>query len=410
MEINATTGYRSEKTTSASSNPRPRTAAKSTSGAQSSAAGSLQRLDTFERSAARPFGEGMLSANENGLRLEGDIPSAGDLAVYEPDEGEKDGIDWEGIEQYVSHIDVTLDNADDIQRSVHHVASMYIAAKTSLQHRYADREDILSEKMSRLDSLIAQAKNRLVSSYQSSVGSFYERAGNAGSASQLGKDFSAAIDERFEQIESLAQEKGILDHGDEYSYSFLSFSLEAMSLNNWILDPGPEPSALKDLEAAGFVAKAATRMNPGEWSLMSEGELGIHLALQYMKMAHTLGHWNISEEMSSLLLGSFEAYMNRMSGGALASSKNTAGPYQYAVKQYQEHGDIRKSFLDSSRRYLDDSFFSRFIVASNKGGMSHATRYQLSISQFLDKLEHGSSGDILESIVGNGIYSMSAYA
>ena len=80
------------------------------------------------------------------------------------------------------------------------------------------------------------------------------------------------------------------------------------------------------------------------------------------------------------------------------------------LKQYEKTGDIKKTFTDSARRYLDDGFFSDLITASNQGGMSHSTRYQLSLSQFLNSLEQGNPADILQSIVGNGVWSMSAYA
>lgn len=404
MKINPAAGCRTEKNASSVSKTTSRNAAKH----KSSAAGALPKLDTFERSSARPFGGQMAAAGKRGLHLEGGIPSAGELALYEPDEAEKDGIDWEGIEQYVSHINVTLENADDIQRSVHHTASLYLAAKTCLQHQFSGREDILEEKMSKLDGLMAQAKSRLVASYQNSVGRFYEQAGNPGAASRLGQEFSKAIEERFGQIESLAKEKGILGSKEEVSYPHLSLSLEVMSLENWIHNPEAEASSLKDLEAAGFVAKAAVSMDPNEWGMMSDGELGIHLALQYMKMAHTLGHLNISEEMSSLLLGSFESYMGQLSGGALTHRKETADPYQYTLKQYREHGDIRKAFLAGAHKYLEDGFFSTFITAPGGTGMSHATRYNLSISQFFNSLESGNSGDILKAIAANGVYSMGA--
>lgn len=334
----------------------------------------------------------------------------GELKLYEPDESEKDGIDWESIERYVSHIDITLDNADDLQRSVHHIASMYLAAKASLQHQYSDREDILSEKMSRLDDLLAKAKSRLTSSYQSSVGSFYEQQGNPGAAAELGKAFSSAFDERMKEMEELANEKGLLDNKENFSYTLATVSLEIMSLDHWILSPDAEPSSLKDMEAAGFVAKAATKMNVSEWGLMSDSELGIHLALQYLKMAHTLNHWGISEKMTDLLLGSFETYLGQQSGNILTNSKSASEPWQYMLKQYEKTGDIKKTFTDSARRYLDDGFFSDLITASNQGGMSHSTRYQLSLSRFLNSLEQGNPADILQSIVGNGVWSMSAYA
>lgn len=402
MEIKSTSSYRPGKATPAT--------AKSTARSPKARVANTPRLDTFESSAAKPLGEHLLSASKDGLSLHDPIPSPGELALYEPDEAEKDGIDWENIENYVSHIHITIDNADDLQRSVHHMASMYVAAKTSLHHQFADREDILSEKMARLELLMTRAKNRLVSSYQNSVGSFYEQMGNHGVASELGKEFSDAIDKRVEEIESLAKERGILEKKDDVSYSFLSVSLEIMSLNNWIFNPDAEASSLKELEAAGFTAKAATKMNANEWGLMGDGELGIHLAVQYMKMAHTLNHWGIGEKMSSLLLNSFETYMSRQAGDARFHSQGTFAPYQYTLKQYQKTGDIEKAFLTSAHKYLDDRFFSEFIKAPNQTGMSHATRYRLSLNQFLHSLEYGSSADILQSITGNGIYSMSAYA
>ncbi len=386
MEIKPATGYRSNKITSVTSqtttrSPKTKTAVSS-------------NLDTYESSVAKLLGEHLITASKDELYFHGPTPSLGELAIYEPDEAKNDGIDWENIENYVSHIQITIDNADDLQRSVHHMASMYIAAKTSLNHQFADHEDILSEKMNKLEQLWTQAKNRLVNSYQNSVGRFYEQMGNPGAASQLGKEFSSAIDKRAEEIESLAKERGILDKKDNVSYALLSFGLEAMSLDNWIDNPDAEVSSLKELEAAGFVAKAATKMNPHEWNLMSDNELGIHLAVQYMKIAHTLSHWGMGEEMSSLLLSSFETYMNRQLDDTSIHSPNTFTTYQHALKQYQKTGDIEKAF----------------IAASNQAGISLSIRDRLNMNQFLHNLEYGNSADILQSIIGNSAYSLSIHA
>lgn len=395
MEIRSASGYRPERP----AQNAPKAVARSPKAATT---GNAPKLDTYESFFQKPFGEQMICADKDTLSFPDELPSMGELKLYEPDESEKDGIDWESMERYVSHIDITLDNADDLQRSVHHMASMYLAAKASLQHQYSDREDILSEKMSRLDGLLAKAKSRLTSSYQSSVGSFYEQQGNPGAAAELGKAFSSTFDERMKEMEELANEKGLLDNKENFSYTLATVSLEVMSLDHWILSPDAEPSSLKDMEAAGFVAKAATKMNVSEWGLMSDSELGIHLALQYLKMAHTLNHWGISEKMTDLLLGSFETYLGQQSGNILTNSKSASEPWQYMLKQYEKTGDIKKTFTDS--------FFSDLITASNQGGMSHSTRYQLSLSQFLNSLEQGNPADILQSIVGNGVWSMSAYA
>lgn len=402
MEIRSASGYHPERPA--------QNAPKAVTRSPKATTTNAPKPDTCESSFQKPFGEQMICADKDTLSFHGELPSMGELKLYEPDESEKDGIDWESIERYVSHIDITLDNADDLQRSVHHMASMYLAAKASLQHQYSDREDILSEKMSRLDDLLAKAKSRLTSSYQSSVGSFYEQQGNPGAAAELGKAFSSAFDERMKEMEELANEKGLLDNKENFSYTLATVSLEIMSLDHWILSPDAEPSSLKDMEAAGFVAKAATKMNVSEWGLMSDSELGIHLALQYLKMAHTFNHWGISEKMTDLLLGSFETYLGQQSGNILTNSKSASEPWQYMLKQYEKTGDIKKTFTDSARRYLDDGFFSDLITASNQGGMSHSTRYQLSLSRFLNSLEQGNPADILQSIVGNGVWSMSAYA
>ena len=57
-----------------------------------------KRLDTYEPSAgSMPFGDKMLTGSAGGLRLDGPIPSPGELKLYEPDP-DADGINWKEVE------------------------------------------------------------------------------------------------------------------------------------------------------------------------------------------------------------------------------------------------------------------------------------------------------------------------
>ncbi len=151
-------------------------------------------------------------------------------------------------------------------------------------------------------------------------------------------------------------------------------------------------------------------MSPKELALMGDDELGIQMALRYMKMAKALGHFGVGDKMSSLILSSFGTFLDRYSGGALTDKDRASGSYNYALKQYQSVGDIRQALEKSARKYLDDGFFNQLISFQNGAGASKFTRYRLELSQFMDSMGRGDTAGMLDSIAGKGRPYLSMYA
>ena len=151
-------------------------------------------------------------------------------------------------------------------------------------------------------------------------------------------------------------------------------------------------------------------MNPKELLFLDSEELGLQMSVRYMKMAAFLDHSGIDKEVSSLLLGSFDTYLNQYSGKALSDKGSSLDLYQYALKLYESTKDISKVLAQSGSRYMGDRFFSEVLIYGNGTGMSRATRYNLDISQFQMALKDGDSSLILQSIAGNKIYPSPHYA
>ena len=160
--------------------------------------------------------------------------------------------------------------------------------------------------------------------------------------------------------------------------------------------------SLEDLEAAGIVAKAASQMKSETKNLMSEEELGIYLASQYMKISCMLGHSLASEKMSDMILKSFETF--------LSPKGQTAKVYQYALKQYEDTNDIKQAIANSGKKYLKDSFFSDIRTFGNHAHMILEALYNFDINQFLSGLESRGLKAALYSISRTGIGSFLSYA
>lgn len=393
----------------------PKTARRKTQ-EQTASTSSTRRQDTYESSLSTVFTtKQMQTASKDGLLLQGELPSAGALEIA--DFKVKDQMDWSWVETRMSG-SVTYDNADSLVRHVDTIASTYVATKSHLEQVYAKDSEKLSESMSRLDTLFNQAKQRLVSSYQSSVGSFYEGLGNQGIRSEMGKSLFAGIDRRVQEMEDMIKEDGRYEKTVGDSFRIVEVLLDVQSLNAGesgkfpasITEKGEESYSLYELQAAGMVAKAAASMNPEEQKLMNDNELGIHLAVRYMKMAELIKHLGLGKEMSGFLLNSFGAYLDKYAGGALGDKGRAFSSYHYALKQYEANGDIQNALEQSARKYIGDSFFNTFETGKNGTGTTKATRYRLELSQFSAGLERGDLAGAISSIAGNRVYTISAYA
>lgn len=392
--------------------------------------------DTFQSSASKPLGDRILSGTANELRLDSSVLSPKTLEYFDPDK--HDGIDWKRLEkEHFGNRQVTLENGDSLRRNVDHMISMYVSVKSTLEEKYGDREDILAEKMDRLNGLLDKSKKQIVSSYEGSVGRFYENMGNKGAASSMGSSLSAAIDKRIAQMEEVAKTMNSFTDGSDSSYIYKQLVMEvwafnqreektasgdtssevALSEDNFSEEVSPkdtlskdkETYSLKDLEAAAMAAKAAANMNIDGLELMSDEELGICLASRYMKMACLLSHMGTGEDMSHMILKSFGTFLNQSSGGALSGSSSAATTYEYALKQYHSAGDLREATTQTGRKYASSSFFSDFRNFGGSMAISLSTRYNLDLDQFVRDLENMGASAVLPSISGTGIHGFSAY-
>ena len=158
-----------------------------------------------------------------------------------------------------------------------------------------------------------------------------------------------------------------------------------------------------------MAAKAAANMNIDGLGFMSDEELGICLASRYMKMACLLSHMGTGENMSHMILKSFETFLNQSSGNALSGSSFSARTYKYALMQYRSTGDLREAVTQTGRKYASDSFFSDFRHFGGSVSMSLSTRYNLDLDQFVRDLENIGANAVLPSISGTGIHGFSAY-
>lgn len=391
MDIKTTSDFRPRQRTSVSAK------AETKQGSKKAQTKPGPNVDTFESSSPKLFGDKMLTGSADGLIFEGPVLSSGNLQYYDPDKN--DGIDWERIEkEFFSNKSVTLDNADSLMGSVDHTVSMYVAVKHSLKQKYGDDEEKLAEKMEQLNSLFEKAKKQLSSTYQNTVGRFYENLGNKGVGASMGSSLSAAIDRRAEEMEEVAKEQFSWYQDEKPDYTIAQISLEVWALNQREEgNPSKAPSeedknqySLEDLETAGIAAKAAFQMKSGMKNLMSDEELGIYLASQYMKISCMLGHSLASEKMSDMILKSFETF--------LSPKGQTAKVYQYALKQYEDTNDIKQAIAESGKKYLGDRY------------MSLELRYNVGIQQFLSQLESNGPKAILSSFARTGAGSFSSYA
>lgn len=393
MEIRSTSGFRPDKASERKSGKTAFSASKTISG-QSNTSQITLKPDTYE--------------------------SSGSLKITDPKDLVRDTIDWKSLERFFTQdAAVTLENADALEGSLDHMASLYIAAKKTLENKYSDQKDKYTEGMQRLDALFARGKNLMVNSFKNTVGRFYENMGNKGAGSAMGESLSASIDEKIDELEAYGEKNGFFDKEKDYDFSTLQVVLMANCLSKRTTGsyPGEEKTdspvspdenregySLKELAAAGFVAKAASGMNAEELLFLDNEELALQLALRQMKMSAFLEHSGLDKEMSAFLLGTFETCLNQYSGGALDSQNTISDIYQYAMKQYQSSKDISESLTRSAAHYMGDRYFSEFLLYNNQTSLSRSTRYNLDIHQFVSALESGNSADIIQSISGNRIY------
>lgn len=372
--------------------------------------------DTYETSLRPGFHlDAMQAASSDGLFFDGEFSSLEPLEITNFEV--KDHVDWSWVETRMNR-SINIDNADSLIRNVDTIVSTYVGTKIHLEQTYSEDEDKLAENMAKLDAMFTQAKQRITSSYQTAIGNFYERLGNQGIKQEMGKSLSSSIDRRVEEMEESLKESKVLEFAKGDSYRLIELSLDVKSLNEQnsgnfsgsVLEKGEETYSLYDLQAAGMIAKAAMSINPNELELMSDSELGLHLAVRYMKVTELLKHLGIGKEMSDFLQESFGTYLDRYSGGILNDKSSRAfSIYHYALKQYESSKDIGNALEQSAKKYLGNGFFDAFQTDKNGVGTTKATRYRFELAQFSAALASGNWAGTIQSIAGNRTYSVFAY-
>ena len=138
------------------------------------------------------------SASTDRLFFQGEILKTDQLSIANFET--KDYVDWNWIETRMSG-SVNMDNGDSLIRQVDTLVSTYVGTKNHLEQTYAEDNDKLSENLAKLDAMFMQAKQRITSSYQHTVGNYYEELGNSKFRQEAGKSLSSAIDRRVEEMD-----------------------------------------------------------------------------------------------------------------------------------------------------------------------------------------------------------------
>ncbi|MEY8338170.1 hypothetical protein AALB16_09105 [Lachnospiraceae bacterium 62-35] len=372
--------------------------------------------DTYESSLPATFHTNSLqSASKDGHFLQGEFSPVNQLKTADFQPG--DDIDWSWVKLRMSG-SVTLDNADSLIRQIDTISSTYVAVKSRLQQTYEEHDDKLAENMEKLESMFTQAKQRITSSYRETVGNFYEKLGNTGTKHHMGESLSLAIDRKVQEMENTVKESGILERTRDSSFHLIELSLDVKSLNEQkdsrisasATEKGTGIYSLNDLQAAGMIAKAASAMSPKELQLMNHNELGIHLAVQYMKAAEILKHCGIGKEMSDFLKTSFDTYLDKYASGALSDKDRAFHPYHEMLKQYESNGNILQALEQTGKKYLGDSFFHVFQKDKNGIGTTKFTRYRFELAQFSSGLAKGDLAGAIQSLTRSRVYSIPSYA
>ncbi len=274
--------------------------------------------------------KGMEEGDHTGLRLSGELPAARQLDLYEP--GQKDGIDWDYVSFRMSG-SISLENGDQIMRHVNSAVSVYVTTKTRLEEQYAGQEEVLAEKLGKLDHMFAQFKQRTVSSYGQSVGGFYEKLGNKGIKDRRGVNLSAAVDQRVKDMEAMVEE-GRFDRAKENSWQLLEIALDVSSLeeekNGTVFHHSAEEGetyySLNDLQAAGAAAKEAATVKEKIQNLIHDENLEFQMTFQHRRLLEFLEHLTAGREMENIIrqsMGTFTGHVfSSGSGGSGGREKS----------------------------------------------------------------------------------------
>lgn len=323
-------------------------------------AAEAQRVDWFEKSAeAGALSDSKLESSGHGFIMK-DIPPAGELKIQDirPDGSQAGKMNWEDVENAFKNINLAPDYTHQVDVTVRSTVSLYVAAKHCLAEEYSgeDQKEMLDLRLKQLDSLYESAKKRVVDSYGKYVGSFYDNHTGKGTGDAMKNSLMAAFDQKVMEAESVGS--GLLDPKNGYSFDFICVGLQANMIASEEKNDTIESSkdgctsdsheySLKDLKAAALAAKAFDQTDSGQkCRFISDEELGVRMALDYMKLAVKLAETGADQNV-------IDAFLNAVRSRQCQNmNRNMYDAYQYTIGRYQKTHSIEKAVSQGMEKYV----------------------------------------------------------
>lgn len=306
------------------------------------------------------------------LMLEGQVSqeSLDEFRAQLEANGLGDEIDWRGVQEDFSNMDLRFDNAERFETKVDYLASRYAVLKDRIQTQYTGEK--LEQEMQTLEGLYTEAKEELADSYAANIGGFYEEMGQTGVSEEMRESVLAAIDGKAEEYSAYLAENDIyaditdpgkqwLKQDDGFMAAKLRESAAASSAEETTAQTVSQtaPYSADDLAFAAACAKDLSgQIEKPEWDTYevkdSDADLGQYLARQYQSFTDEMERAGISDRLSNLLKDSFEPFMDKFLDAL--DQKIDHNRERVAAKPWQA-GLIRTEYIDREEVYRA---FARF--------------------------------------------------
>lgn len=415
MEVNMNIQVRPDRTVPS--------APKAAQGRKASTAARTQRTDTYERSdKIGIISDRVLTVTPDavkGTALKGEIPP-GVLDICETEPGtQTEELDWGAVEREFLSIEISPDRiCYNLDPKVRHVASLYVTAKHALKEQYPDEDqkEFLEDRLGQLDRLYKTAKERIATSYEKAVGSFYDNCVGKGTGAAMKDSLMTVMDQKVAEAEQILVGKDLSDPMYQKDPVFMtSFMLQCNLMDNEEKGASAEIAvsgssrakySLDSLKAAAVVAAAAQQVASGKKARLfsdeevDSGKTDPDLAEEAAKIGK-----RIDEETLDMLLEAFKARQRQGIGAKMR------GAYQYAISQYKKAGEMETATVQGQSQktgepkgleaYGGIRFFC-YNYFDEEQGTDELMSYRFDVGQFMELMESGEDPKLVRSIAKDG--------
>lgn len=281
-----------------------------------------------------------------------------------------DEIDWRGVQEDFTRMDIRFDNAESFETKADYLASRYAVLKDRIQTQYTGEK--LEQEMQTLDDLYTKAKEDMANSYAENIGGFYEDMGQSGVSEDMRNSVLAAIDSKADEYSAYLAENDIyaditdpskqwLKQDDGFMAAKLRESVAASSVDAPATQTASEsaPYSEEDLAFAANYAKGlSNQIKKPEWDTYeiknSDADLGKYLAQQYQSLTDAMQDAGISDRLSDLLKDAFEPFMDKFMDAL--DAKIDHNRERVANKPWQA-GLIRTEYINRNEVYRAFAMF-----------------------------------------------------